>query len=188
MIRKKNIMFYIFLGLLLINISSSLAEVRLIEEGEEEEVNPIELLKITRERIKEQDELNPRIKVNNQVYYAKYKVNTWDAEEGLLNVFVMRKRKGKITTYKKEVMLEGKNLNKGLLSVEIAKEFVDDAYTKAKHGKIKKIRIELWYPAYGGAFIEAMEIPKVDEEELKKLAKDEKKVTWWEKIEYGEYY
>jgi hypothetical protein len=161
---------------------------------------PITSLKIKKKSVKE-EEFIPITKksrpIKNIVFYLKYKVKSWEAKPAALNVYVMRVKKDKKSAYKKEMMLEGKDIEKGLHLKELVKENDDDGkYTKAKHGKVKKIRVELWYPAFGGRLIKSLELPRKKKakkgkdfaEALKEKDKKKKTKSWWEKVEYGEYY
>lgn len=162
----------------------------------EEELPDIKILKIKVERVKEGHPYIDRQKIDNVRYYLKYRVRNWVAKKAFLNIYVMRKRRDKITVYKKEEQLQGRFIEKGIQEKELIQDFDDNEYTRDKHGKIVKVRVEVWYPDYGGTIIAALEEPKPRKKKKKKSfglmkqpEKEEKpEITWWEKVEYGEYF
>lgn len=166
------------------------------ESAVEEELPDIKILKIKVARLKESHPYEERRKIDNVRFFLKYRVRNWVAKKAFLNIYVMRKRRDKITVYKKEEQLKGRYIEKGVQEKELIQEFDDDEYTRDKHGKIVKIRVEVWYPDYGGTIIAALEEPKPRKKKKKKAfglmkqpEKEEKpEVTWWEKVEYGEYF
>lgn len=170
------------------------------EEKEKPMVKLYKIKKIRKKEMKTDILSDKQIKIDNARFYLKYKIEGWEAEEASLSIYVMRKivrnNKEEITTYKNEQSITGEPLNKGRHAIELIQEYDDGTYSSGKYGPIVKIRVELWYPAYGGTLLGFLEEPPPDDEEEEKKGQEdsavegeeEEKLTWWERIDYGEYY
>lgn len=166
-------------------------------DGVEEEKPDIKILKIKRERTKEEHPYIERQKIDNVRYFLKYRVRSRNAKKAFLNTYIMRKRRDKIIAYKKEDSLMGRYIERGTQEKELTQEFEDGEHTRERHGEIVKIRVEVWYPDTGGTLLAALEEPKPRPKKKKKAfglmqpkqpKKEKAEILWWEKVEYGEYF
>lgn len=167
-------------------------------EEEVEEKPDIKILKLKMTRVKEPNPYGERGKIDNVKFSLKYRVRSRHTKRAALTIYVMRKKRDKITAYKKEDSLKGHFIERGIQEKEIITQFDDGDYTEEKYGPIVKLRVEIWYPESGGTLIAALEEPKPEKKKKKKLIglmakndneeKEEVEITWWQKIEYGAYY